>query len=346
MCGTEKLRRTARKVKNLFVPRVLVLLYHRIAELPSDPQLLCVSRQHFAQHLEVLRKEGGGLQIRGLDQMLERGGWSHWAIGITFDDGYSDNLYHAKPLLEYYDVPATVFVTAGYVDSGKDFWHDDLERLLLQPGSLPERLSLDVNGVSYRWELGEAVQYGENTYHDCRGWNVLCADNPTRRHEIYRSLCKILLNLPDQTRRSVVDRLIEWAGLEGKSRLSHRVLSSAETIRLADGGLIEVGSHTMTHPVLAALPRAAQVEEISDSKARLENILGRSVASFAYPYGTRNDYTDETIATVHAAGFKYACSNFAGTIDRRTDPWQLPRFLVRDWDGEEFARKVHGWLNA
>ena len=124
------------------------------------------------------------------------------------------------------------------------------------------------------------------------------------------------------------------------------MLSTDEVLQLAEGGLVEVGSHTATHSVLSALPMEVQWEEIRGSKARLEEILGHPIYSFAYPYGTPSDYTDETAALVQKAGFRLACSNFPGVIRRGTDSFQLPRVLVRDWDGEEFSRLLGRWFSV
>jgi peptidoglycan/xylan/chitin deacetylase (PgdA/CDA1 family) len=80
-------------------------------------------------------------------------------VVITFDDGYADNLHNAKPLLERYDIPATVFVTTGHIGHEREFWGDELDRLLLQPSTLPELLGLSINGSPYQWELGEVAHY-------------------------------------------------------------------------------------------------------------------------------------------------------------------------------------------
>jgi peptidoglycan/xylan/chitin deacetylase (PgdA/CDA1 family) len=342
--GIGRVQRIARSIRNMFVARAIILLYHRVTALSSDPQLLCVSPRNFAEHLEVLRKCGRTVQVKELGKVLQSGNRGDCAVIVSFDDGYADNLYNAKPALERYDVPATVFVTAGHLGSKKEFWYDGLERIFLHTGLLPERLHLKINQCWYQWELGSAVDCGEDAYRHFRKWNVSRKDDPTVRHRLYRSLFQILQPLPDSERRQVMEDLAAWAGIDTTHRPSHGILSPEEMIRLADGGLIEIGSHTVSHPVLAALPVAAQIDEISGSKARLEQLLGHPVPSFAYPFGGRSHYTDETVAAVREAGFECACSNFPGVVEPGTDYFQLPRFLVRDWDGEEFNRRLGEWL--
>jgi peptidoglycan/xylan/chitin deacetylase (PgdA/CDA1 family) len=343
--GIGRLRRVARSVRNLFVPRAIILLYHRVTEVASDPQLLCVSPDRFAQHLAIVRKLGCPSRLNLLDETLRDGNGGRGAIVVTFDDGYRDNLGNAKPLLQRYEIPATVFMTTDVLGSPKEFWHDDLERLFLYPGVLPETLRLTVNGNTFERELGQARHYDEDDFRRHRAWNVSQKYHPTLRHQLYRSLVEMLQPLPTGERRKLVDELLKWGGIGTTGRTTHRILSHEELIQLEKGGLIDVGSHTVSHPTLSALPVAAQEDEISQSKAHLEGILGHPITSFAYPYGRRCDYTEATVAAVRAAGFQSACSNFAGIVQADTERWQLPRFLVRDWDGDEFAARLSSWLS-
>jgi peptidoglycan/xylan/chitin deacetylase (PgdA/CDA1 family) len=276
------------------------------------------------------------MQLHQLAQALRDGNLPRRAVVVTFDDGYADNLYTAKPLLERFEVPATIFVTTGYIGRDREFWWDELERLLLQPGTLPETLRLHIGGDFCEWKLGDTVCYSEKDYQHNGSWNVAKVA-PTIRHHLYRSLYQRLLPLPEVERRELLDELSQWAGREPRARRSHQLVSSDEVVRLSEGGVIEIGAHTVNHPVLSGLPAAVQRDEILESKAQLTGILGRRVTSFAYPYG---DYTAETAAIVHEAGFESACSTFAGTVGRGTSHFELPRVLVRDCTADAFDRQV------
>lgn len=341
--GISKLKRAARRFRNMIVPGNLILMYHSVAEVDSDPWSLSVTPQHFAEQLEVIRKYAHPARLQQLTQEFEAGKHSRRSIVITFDDGYANNLHHAKPLLERYDIPATVFVASGCVESEREFWWDELERLLLQPGALPEKLELQINSTNYQWELGEAAYYSEDDYRQDHSWGTEQQSNPTPRHSLYRSLHQLLQPLLEDERRRILDELLTWAGAEPKGRSTHRSLTKVEVSTLEQGGLLEVGSHTVTHPFLSALPVALQQDEIQQSKAQLEEIIGHPVSSFAYPYG---DYTAESTAVVREAGFTCACSCIVNSVQRHTDRFQLPRVEVKDWDGEGFARRLSRWFDV
>jgi hypothetical protein len=231
-------------------------------------------------------------------------------------------------------------VATGRIGSEREFWWDDLDRLLLQPGKLPETLHLRVNGDDLQWDLGESSHYREDAFRRHRYWSIQEENDAGPRQGLYRSLRQLLRLLPPEEQRKVIDELVEWAGAGPVGRPTHRAMSPDEVASLAAGGLVEIGAHTVTHPVLAALPAAGQRDEIWGSKSRLEGILGHPVTAFAYPYGSPTDSTAETVTIVREAGFACACTTFAGAVWRGTDRFLLPRTLVRDWDGEEFLRRL------
>lgn len=339
--GLERGRVLARRATNRLAARPLILMYHRVAELPADPQLLAVSPRHFAEQLAVLRRMLRPMPLRQLSALLAGGKLPRHAVVLTFDDGYADNLHHARPLLERHDVPATVFVTAGHVGGRREFWWDELERLLLQPGVLPSRLSLQLSAGLVHWSLDGSAELSEACWQASRDWHVERAEDPTPRHTLYRELHAALHDQPPDARQAALDALRQWAGMGADGRPSHAVLTAQETRSLGADGLVEIGAHTMTHPALSRLWASEQAEEVRLSRAVLEDISGRRVTSMAYPHGAASLLTERI---VRDAGYRQACSSEAGTVRRNSDLFRLPRFVVRDWDGDTFERCLRGWL--
>ena len=346
MQGLNRLRRIARTIRNKFVSsKALVLVYHRVNEVMTDPQLLCVSPKNFAEHLDVLQKNYKPMKLQNLAQTFQSRFIPRRMVAVTFDDGYADNLYKAKPLLERYEVPATVFVTTGYVGMRREFLWDELDRLLLQPGTLPEKLTLEINGKMHEWSLDSAKHYSRDAYQYHRSWNVLEENNSGPRQRLYRSLCALLNLLPTEEIQKAIGKLNIWANVRPMGRLSHRILMEEEISHLDASDFMEVGSHTVSHPNLSTLPVNVQEIEINKSKQYLEDIVGHPVTTFSYPYGSPTDYTAKTVKIVQESGFECACSNFADVVWRGSDRFQLPRVLVRNWDGDEFAKQLGMWLH-
>jgi peptidoglycan/xylan/chitin deacetylase (PgdA/CDA1 family) len=340
--GTTSLYHFAGRVAKKFSSAAVVLMYHRIAESSSDPWGLAVTPTHFAEQMAVLRKHSRPLSLPQLAQAHSTGRIPARAAVVTFDDGYADNLYNAKPLLEQYDVPATVFLTTGHIGATREFWWDELDRLLLQPGNLPETLSLRVNGRDFRWELGEAAAYSQDEHcldRSRKAWE----GEPGSRLALYYSLWQLLLPIPEEERHKLLEQLLRWAGAEALPRPSHRPMRAEEIEILAQSDLIGLGAHTVTHPFLSAHSVATQRDEIRQSRFELEELLGRPVTSFSYPHGER---TADTVLAVQEAGFNCACTTDADTVWRWSDRLQFPRFEVGDWDGETFEKQLLQWFKS
>jgi peptidoglycan/xylan/chitin deacetylase (PgdA/CDA1 family) len=332
-----------RRLRNWLAPGGLILLYHRVAELPTDPFKLCVTPEHFAEHLVVLSGEYQPISLQRMRQTLESGQSPNRAIAVTFDDGYADNLWNAKPLLEAHDVPATVFVATGQLENPREFWWDELDRLLLQPGRLPSYLDLTIEHKPHHWDLGAAADYSMAAHQRDRHWNWYVQEqaDPGPRQSLYRALYQLLYPLATDQRQAILDQLVTWAGLTVDGRPNYAALSATEVNRLSNGGLVEVGAHTINHPFLSTLPAEVQWQEIQQSKTALETLIDQPVHGFAYPHG---NYSPETMELVEKAGFTYACATIEGRVGCKNHGFQMPRVVVEDCDGETFARFLANWF--
>lgn len=140
------------------------------------------------------------------------------------------------------------------------------------------------------------------------------------------------------------------AGLAGKVLAHGRdpggstLLTWDEIRHLRDAG-VEIGGHTMTHARLSSLAPEDQRREIVECRRLIEAETGESPAGFAYPYGSLLDYTDETVAIVQEAGFRYALSNRYGAVSDG-DRWKARRIWIDRTDSLDFFRsKVEGRLD-
>jgi peptidoglycan/xylan/chitin deacetylase (PgdA/CDA1 family) len=292
----------------------LILLYHRVTSLARDPQLLTVSPAHFDEHLRVLRERYRPVSLSELVADLRAGAVDDRSVAITFDDGYADNALAAGPALARVGIPATVFVATGTIGTQLEFFWDELDRILLD-GTSP-------------------------------GWNVLDADCPTPRHRVYRDLCAKLQSATIADRTQSLDSLRSSASLPPEGRLTRRTMTRDELRALAGIPGIEIGAHTIEHPRLASETVEEQASQIIGSRAQLEEWLGVPVRTFSYPFGTHDAYTPDTVRLVRQAGFDCACANFPRRVGLGTDPFRLPRFVVRDWPADEFRRQLERWATA
>jgi peptidoglycan/xylan/chitin deacetylase (PgdA/CDA1 family) len=130
---------------------------------------------------------------------------------------------------------------------------------------------------------------------------------------------------------------------------THRPLTRAELRRLSESALIEIGGHTMRHPVLARAPLDDQREEIGGCRSALEDAIGKPVTAFAYPFGQLADhYQPDTVDLVRNAGFDLAFTTRQSFVTGHASPLEIPRFLMLDSvDDVELAhRLVHSWPAA
>lgn len=117
----ERTRADGRQLRLADVP--LILMYHAVAAVGSDPNRLCVTPGRFARQLSWLRRRG--LRGVGIGELADamRAGEHRGLVGITFDDGYASILESAVCELARHDFGATVFVISGRL-GGTNEWDE------------------------------------------------------------------------------------------------------------------------------------------------------------------------------------------------------------------------------
>ncbi len=294
----------------------VALLYHRIGRLDHDPFEVAVTPEHFAEHVEVIAALRP-LSLSAATGEIESGAVAPGGVVVTFDDGYLDNLTQASVVLARRGVPATVFITTGVTGTRRAFWWEELATLFLGSREIAGPLRLETGGSVLELDLGSPLG---------ALWKAWAWLRRRPAAEIERLLGEIRT----------------WAGA-GPLELTdeHRVMTREELATLAAGGLVEIGAHTRTHPMLASRPAAEQNSEITGSRDDLEQWLGRPVSAFAYPFGRpRAEYTRATANLVRDAGFRCACSVSPHPVSNRSRLHEIPRHAPPDVDGDGFE----SWL--
>jgi peptidoglycan/xylan/chitin deacetylase (PgdA/CDA1 family) len=311
-------------------PRPLILVYHRIANEPIDNWGLAVSPAHFEEQLQVVRRTRHPFPLTDFVRNLKAGTLPSNAVAVTFDDGYVDNLVAGKPRLAAADVPATVFLATGFLDRSGEFWWDELASLVLS-GNGPRNIELVIAGETMQVDLGTEPPVSEDD-------GAMLAARFPKRHAALAQIRQAIWLLEKDERELVMTRLRSIFTVRGSRTVKGRAMTKEEVRTLVSDGLITVGAHTVTHPVLSSLDAAACRREITESKLACEALIGKPVAGFAYPYG---NIDTKARGTVVAAGFSFACAMKNAPVTAQSDVFALPRVYVLNWSGDVFEQARH-----
>lgn len=330
--------RARRRIDRMLYPggRGALLLYHRVADEVSDPYGLCVSPAQFEEHVQVVRELGRLMRLADFADALRTRSLPEKAICLTFDDGYADNMLTAEPILAKHDMTALVFVTTGAGGRTREFWWDELERVFLQPGELPETLQIEIGGQSREFVIGADSRYTTVQQQQYRAWRLFDDDPPSARHAVFRKVYDLVQPLATAERIRALDALLDWSGQRADIvRAERSALQPEQVAQLVQRRVMDVGAHTVNHPALPTQPVAVQRAELRQSKHELEEWTGATVHGFAYPYG---HYDDTTVAAARDAGFTFACSGVYRPVTPRADMFLLPRIEAPAVDGDELGR--------
>lgn len=291
-----------------------ILIYHSVIENPDFMRPGVPTAYLFKWQMQLLKSNFSVIPLSQAISLMRKGNLPPRAACITFDDGYADNLTVAVPILKQLDIPATFFIATGFLDGGR-MWNDTVIEALR---NFPEGM-LDLSSLNLPvYEITTA------------------ADRITAAYEIISKIKYLSESLRIETAAAI--------GSISRNLPDDLMLTRSQLKQLRQAGM-EIGGHTVTHPILARLPPHRAREEIHSGKEELEAIIQERIGLFAYPNGRHGtDYNQKHTEYVRDAGFDAAVTTNSGVSRKSTDLYQLPRFTPWDRTTTRFLLRMA--LNA
>jgi peptidoglycan/xylan/chitin deacetylase (PgdA/CDA1 family) len=261
--------------------RLTIVRHHRVYGDGERPLYrLGVSESVLDAQLALLRRldRTPVTVAEGLEHLVS--GRPGQRVAMSFDDGYADNVTRALPLLRRHGARATFYLTSGWIEERRVPWWDVLAHAL------------------EHGQTGRAIP-------DFGGTGGTTLDGAGQRVAVLTALLPAF-RAPLSERDRRLAELRRALGVESEAVTELATWDQARA--LVEGGM-EVGAHTMNHPHLSLLDRAAQQREIADSARLIEQRLGVRPAGLAYPGG---DYDESSPAAVAASGLNYAVTTRSG----------------------------------
>ena len=291
--------------------RLTILIFHRVLASP-DP--IFPDEPDAARFDEMMGWIKSWFNVIPLDvavDALKTGKLPARAAAITFDDGYADNHDVALPILQKHGLPATFFIATGFLDGGR-MWNDTIiESIRKCPMPV-----LDLEKLQMGW-------------HE--------AANPEQKRSAIENLIRRIKYLSVAERLDRANKTAEAAQIQPPNDL---MMTSAQVQQLRNAGM-QIGAHTVSHPILARTDIKTARNEIISSKNMLEALLGENIDIFAYPNGNPGiDYSVEHPPLVRELGFSAAVSTTWGVADIASDVFQLPRFTPWGRTRMKFAMQM------
>lgn len=293
--------------------RALILMYHRVSPrgqgVPDySPNGIAVTPREFAMHMRFLRRHYQVVPLSRVVQAVRKEApFAPNMCAVTFDDGWYDVYQHAFPLLREYAIPATIFLTTGFVDGGNWFWEERSKYLLAL---------LYQHGRGGRHEVLDQV----GSRLALHGFGGLMTLSPGRLPSYLLEKGRELKRQDPEKRRAFMRTLEELAATMAPDA-TRPFMNWSEVQEMCAHG-IEFENHTISHPILPELPVEDALTELCGAAEQIEGRLGRSPKNVAYPYGKYDERVRSELARQHVYS---ACTTRYGLVEQGADPLALNR---------------------
>jgi peptidoglycan/xylan/chitin deacetylase (PgdA/CDA1 family) len=287
-------------------PHAVILTYHSVLEEPAPFMIWhYLDRHQLEDQFARLARAGNCISMKQLLEDLRSNRLSSNSVVITFDDGFANNLKTVLPLLEKYRLPATFFISSGFMGANKLMW--------------PEIIACVLAASPLK-----AIKFADME---------LAIGSPEEKTASYKKLTRRVKQVPAQHLQAELDELaaaadVTPAMLQSQSLAKQsRMMSWDELRQMAASPWVEIGAHTVNHYRLSELSDEQVYNEIVESKHELEAQVG-PVNYFAYPYGGKEDFLERHKHLAAKAGFTAAFSSEATCAVVGSDMYAIPRLGV------------------
>lgn len=301
LCDRARVLPLLGRLRGLGPGDVRILAYHRVLEAAEpdgfdfDPELISASVDAFHAQMSVVRRDWRPMRFDELADCIDRGRRiPPRAVLVTFDDGYEDNHRLAFPVLRDLGLSAMFFVSTGHIDGGQPYAYDWLVHMVCATPA--RRLVLPALGID----------------------EPLPQDLAERRRSAARLLTRIKSLCASEQDRHIATLEQAWDMPRERAHPACRPMGWDHLRQMRAAGM-EIGSHGVSHRMLAKLPREAMREEVAGSRATLQRELGPGIDVLSYPVGGPDAYDETVIEAVRDAGYRLGCSYVAGIGSARRD---------------------------
>jgi peptidoglycan/xylan/chitin deacetylase (PgdA/CDA1 family) len=289
-----------------------ILMFHRVCPKSGKPRIFYNTQLEvtpgYLENAVVFFKERG-YEFISLDRMYRlflENTFKKKFVVVTFDDGYSNTLTHALPVLKKHDVPFTVYVSTNFPDGKAVLWWDLLEDLLLER----DIIEIEIGSKYHRFDCASMKE----------------------KEDTFEAIRSIIIGFSERDFLPGVEKIFKGLEVDIYSKAVELALSWEEVTELARQPGVTIGAHTVNHYALKELPEERAVYEVTESKKKIEAHIGKEVRHFAYPFGRMGHMGAKDLDIIKKYGFKTAVTTIPGNIfpGHRDHLVYLPRVHMRE----------------
>jgi len=280
----------------------VILMYHRVLPdnlIKEDLNTgMAVNTSEFEKQIKILKSKYKIVSMDEFNQSVKKKK-NHFLVTLTFDDGYKDNLTHALPILEKFQVPATIYITTRFLEGGDVWmWWYELKHEIYSKS----KLNFEFKNFHYNFLL----------------------ENYQKKEIVFKNLRKLFLDLESEEQIKLLEVI---TGNKIRKNYAEICLNKEDVINLDQNPLITIGSHSHNHLNLSVLEKEKLLYEVNQSTEILEKLLNHKIKHFSYPYGHKNQVSKRECNTIADLNFDTAVTTQAYAI-KNCSNYLLPRIYV------------------